>query len=59
MITETLIMLRVGKSAVPSFTLENIDVSMRQADVKSGDRKNTHVTLIIKKVSRAKRKLED
>ena len=41
----------VSKTA-PSFTDENIDESIRHADVKSGERKNTHVTLMKKKVGK-------
>ena len=55
---QTSIIASVDSSAVPAFTGENIELSIRQADVKSGDLKNTQVTLIKKKVIMARARFE-
>ena len=52
--TETFIMSIVGKMGAPLPARENIDVSSLQAVVKSGERKNTQVTLTKKNVTRAR-----
>ena len=54
--TDTLIISIVASSGAPLFTRVNIEVSNRQAVVKSAERKNTQVTLTKKKVNKAKRK---
>ena len=50
-------MLKVVNNTAPSFTGENIEVSILHADVKSGALKNTHVTLMKKNVTIASIKL--
>ena len=52
-------MLRVGRRAAPLFTCENMEVNIRHADVKSGERKNTHVTFTKKNVNNASKKFDD
>ena len=52
-------MVRFDKSTAPLGTCENIEVSIRHAEVKSGDLKNTQVTFTRKKVNKARRKLDD
>ena len=55
-ITDTLIMLNVCKTATPLLCPPNIEKSKSHAVVKSGERKNTQVTLIRKNVSKAQKK---
>lgn len=52
-------MLRVDSTTAPFGTLLNMDVNSIQADEKSGDLKNTQVTFTKKKVSNARKKLDD
>src|SRR4030095_10727928 len=54
--TETFIISIVGSRGAPLLTRVNIDVSNRHAVVKSGERKNTHVTFTKKKVNNAMKK---
>ena len=49
-------MLKVVNNTAPSLTGENIDVSILHAEVKSGARKNTQVTLMKKNVINARKK---
>lgn len=55
----TLSMLRLLSNTAPLCAAPNIAASMRQADVKSGALKNTHVTFTKKKVNSAYIKLDD
>src|SRR5664279_3998559 len=57
MIRLTLAISTQDNTAAPEEFLMNIECKMRQAEVKSGDLKNTQVTLIRKKVQRARKKL--
>lgn len=52
-------MVSVDNKTAPFGIVENMERSIRQADVKSGALKNTQVTLMRKKVSRARMKFED
>src|SRR5687768_15906452 len=58
-ITVIFIIVSVGSKAAPPFTSVNIDDKMLQAVVKSGERKNTHVTFTRKNVSSASSNFED
>ena len=49
----------VESNVAPFGTFENIDESIRHAEVKSGALKNTQVTLMKKKVIKASKKFED
>src|SRR5678816_3398201 len=59
MMTETFIMVSVDNKTAPFGTVENMERSIRHADVKSGALKKTQVTLMRKKVSSARMKFED
>ena len=58
-ITVIFIMLRLLSNTAPLCVAPNIAASMRQADVKSGALKKTHVTFTKKKVNSAYIKLDD
>lgn len=58
-INDTLITASHDNNAAPFVTLPNIELSKRQAVLKSVARKNTHVTFTRKKVSNANMKLEE
>lgn len=57
MMTVIFIMLNVDNKTAPLGTCENIEVNNLHAEVKSGDRKNTQVTLMKKNVTIASIKL--